>query len=122
MTSGAAPARPPRSVFTRRAPRLDSVANQLLRAARAIPLARLLAAAQVLLLARRHWHRLEPIERRRLIALVRQGRGRGRNLSPAERDELARLIAKADPRLFAGLVVQRFSPVPLPRRLVRGRR
>jgi hypothetical protein len=98
------------------------VANKLLTAARAIPLARLLAAAQVLLLARRHWHRLEPIERRRLIALVRQGRGRGRNLSPAERDELARLIAKADPRLFAGLVVQRFSPVPLPRRLVRGRR
>jgi hypothetical protein len=96
--------------------------GKLLRVGRAIPVARLLAAAQIVLLARRHWHRLEPGERRRLIALVRQGRGRSRNLSPDDRDELARLVAKADPRLFAGLVAQKFSPVPLPRRVVRGRR
>jgi hypothetical protein len=88
----------------------------------AIPLARLLAAAQIVMLARRHWHRLEPGERRRLITLVRRGRVVGRGLSVAERAELARLIAKADPRLFAGLVAQRFSPVPLPRRVVRGKR
>jgi hypothetical protein len=98
------------------------MAGKLFRAARVIPVARLLAAGQIVLLARRHWHRLEPIERRRLIALVRQGRGRSRNLSPDDRDELARLVAKADPRLFAGLVAQKFSPVPLPRRVVRGRR
>jgi hypothetical protein len=98
------------------------VAGTIRNVAGTIPLARLLAAAQVLMLAQRHWHRLEPHERRRLIALVRQGRGRSRNLSARDRAELARLIAKADPRLFAGLVAQRFSPVPLPRRIVRGRR
>jgi hypothetical protein len=98
------------------------MASKFTRAARAIPLARLVAAGQIVLLARRHWHRLEPDERRRLMTLMRQGHGRGRNLPPGDRDELARLIAKADPRLFAGLVAQRFSPVPLPGRFVRGRR
>lgn len=87
-----------------------------------VRLTALLAAADVVMLAHRHWHRLSPPERRRLFALVRKGHGRSRNLSPGERAELERLIAKADPRLFAGLVAQRFSPVPLPNRVVRGRR
>jgi hypothetical protein len=93
------------------------VAPNPLKAARAIPMARLLAAAQVVMLARRHWHRLEPYERRRLITLVRVAGGRRGRLTPGERLELARLIAKADPKLFAGLVVRKFSPVPLPRRM-----
>jgi hypothetical protein len=96
--------------------------STLARTVKLIPLARLVAAAQILMMARRHWHRLEPIERRRMVALVRQTHGRRRNLSASERLELARLIAKADPRLFAGLIAQRFSPVPLPGRVVRGRR
>jgi hypothetical protein len=98
------------------------MASKLLKTAKVVPLARLLAAAEILMLARRHWHRLEPAERRRLLTLVRQGRGRSRNLSSSERVELSRLVAKADPRLFAGLLAQRFSPVPLPRRVVRGPR
>ena len=88
-------------------------------------MARLLAAAQVLILARSHWHRLEPHERRRFIALaahIPPTPSRRHTLSDQERAELLRLIAKADPRLFAGLVAQRFSPVPLPGRIVRGRR
>ena len=89
---------------------------------KAVPLARLLAAGQVLMLARSHWHRLEPHERGRLLSLVRRGRGVGRGLSVAERAELSRLIVKADPRLFTGLMAQRFLPVPLPRRVVRGKR
>ncbi len=96
--------------------------GKLTRISRVVPLARLLAAGQIVLMARQHWHRLDPDERRRLIALVRRGHGRPSHLSPRDRTELARLIAKADPRLFAGLVAQRFSPVPLPSRLVRGRR
>jgi hypothetical protein len=90
--------------------------------ARLIPLAKLLAAAEILMLARRHWHLLEPDERRRVIALVGHTHGRRRNLSQGDREELAQLIHKADPRLFAGLVAQRFSPVPLPGRVVRGKR
>jgi hypothetical protein len=31
-------------------------------------------------------------------------------------------VAKAEPRLFAGQVADKLSPVPLPRRLVRGPR
>lgn len=85
-------------------------------------MARLLAAAQVVMLARRHWHRLEPHERRRVITLVRVAGGRRGKLTPAERLELVRLIAKADPKLFAGLVAQKLSPVPFPERMVRGKR
>ena len=98
------------------------MSSKLVATAKLIPLARLIAAAKILMLARQHWHKLEPAERRRLVALVRQTQGRPRNLSGSERLELARLIAKADPRMFAGLVAQRFSPVRLPGRVVRGPR
>jgi hypothetical protein len=98
------------------------VAPNPLKAARAIPMARLLAAAQVVMLARRHWHRLDPYERRRVITLVRVAGGRRGRLTPDERLELARLVAKADPKLFAGLVVKKFSPVPIPKRMVREKR
>jgi hypothetical protein len=98
------------------------MAMKITKLAKAIPLARLVVAGQIVLLAREHWHRLEPAERRRLITLVRRGRGRRRNLSEGERVELARLIHKADPWLFAQLVAERFTPVPIPSRLLRGRR
>jgi hypothetical protein len=98
------------------------MAGKLAKTAKAIPLARLVVAGKIVLLAREHWHRLEPAERRRLITLVRRGHGRPRNLSPGDREELARLIRKADPWLFARLVAQRFSPVPLPGGLGRDRR
>jgi hypothetical protein len=98
------------------------MAGKIVKAVNLVPLARLLAATRVLMLARSHWHRLEPAERRRVVMLVRVAGSRRGRLTAAERLELARLIAKADPRLFAGLVAQRFSPVPLPRRVVRGKR
>jgi hypothetical protein len=87
---------------------------------RRLPVFKLLAIAEIALLARSHVSRLDAGERRRLFSLLLTGRGRGRNLSPAERDELARLVSKAEPRLFAGLAADRLSPVPLPRRVVRG--
>lgn len=87
-----------------------------------IPLARLLAAAEIALLAHDHVAQLEPQERRRIVQILRKGHGRRRNLSEAERHELARLVAKAEPRLFVGHAAQRFSPVPLPRRIVEGPR
>jgi hypothetical protein len=87
-----------------------------------VPLVKLLAAAELALLARDHLRRLTPAERRRLLSLVRAGRGRRRNLSAHERAELTALIAKVEPRLLAGAAAERLSPVPLPRRLLFGPR
>ncbi len=87
-----------------------------------MPLLKLLAVAEVALLARDHIMRLSPNERRRLVELARIGRGRRHNLSEAEREELAVLIASMEPRLLAGHAVQKMSPVPLPRRLLYGTR
>jgi hypothetical protein len=89
---------------------------------RRIPIVRLLSAAELALLARDHLSRLSPSERRRLVALVRVGRGRRNRLTDAERDELERLLAKLEPRLLVGEAINRLSPVPLPRRLVFGPR
>jgi hypothetical protein len=86
-----------------------------------LPVFKLLAVAEIALLARDHVSRLDADERRRLLSLVRKAKGRTRrNLDDAEREELAQLVAKAEPRLFAGLVADKLSPVPLPRRLTHG--
>ncbi|MEA2199300.1 MAG: hypothetical protein QOJ25_3351 [Solirubrobacteraceae bacterium] len=87
---------------------------------RRIPVLRLLALAEVAVLARDHITKLSAAEWRRLIELIRIGRGRPRNLSPRQRDELQRLVAKAEPRVFAGQAVEKFSPVPVPKRLLYG--
>ena len=87
---------------------------------RKIPAAMLIEIAEVVLLAREHLKKLEPDERRRVVELVRAGRGRPHNLSSREHEELARLVAKAQPRLFFGLAAEQLSPVPLPRRVVFG--
>lgn len=87
-----------------------------------VPVVKLLTAAELVITARRHLGRLTPEERRRIATLIRVGRGRRRNLSEDEREELAGLIAKVEPRLLAGQAIDAFSPVPLPRRLVYGRR
>jgi hypothetical protein len=87
-----------------------------------LPVLKLIAIGEIALLARSHAVKLSGDERRRLLALVRKGRGRRSKLSADEREELSKLAAKAEPRLFAGLVADKLSPIPLPRRLVRGRR
>ena len=88
-----------------------------------LPVLKLLAIAEIALLARDHVSKLDAEERRRMLLLVRKGKGRtARNLSEQEREELAGLVAKAEPRRFAGLVADKLSPVPLPRRVVHGAR
>jgi hypothetical protein len=87
-----------------------------------LPILKLLAAAEILLLLRDHVGRLEPAERRRVVELVRKGRGRTSNLSRRERDELAELVAKAEPRLFVVDAADKLSPVPLPKQLLSGKR
>jgi hypothetical protein len=86
-----------------------------------IPVAKLLVIGELALLARTHVERLDPQERRRFLVLMGRARGRRRNMSDRERAEFAALTAKLEPRLFAGLVADRFSPVPLPRRVVEGK-
>jgi hypothetical protein len=77
------------------------------RALRSLPAARLIVLGELLLLAREHLQKLDPQERRRIVELVRRGRGRPRNLSDRERRELARLVEKAEPREFLGNAVKR---------------
>ena len=89
---------------------------------RAIPVVKLLAAAEILLIAREHIERLDPYERRRVFQLVRKGRGRPSHLNADEREELRDLVAKAEPRLLVGEVAEQLSPVGLPHRIVRGRK
>ncbi len=89
---------------------------------RRLPVLKLLVAAELALLAHEHVTRLTPYERRRVLALIGHGRGRRRNLSPAEREELATLIARMEPRMLFGRTVDRLSPVPLPSLLLYGRR
>jgi hypothetical protein len=62
---------------------------------------RVLAIAQVAILARRHLQLLETDERSRLVALVRKSHGRPRrNLSANEREEMLRLVRKLEPGAF----------------------
>ena len=62
---------------------------------------RILAIAQVALLARRHLTLLEPDERSRLVKLVAKSKGRPqRNLSANEREEMLRLVRKLEPGQF----------------------
>lgn len=89
---------------------------------RRVPVLKLLSAAEIALLAHDHITRLDRRERHRLVELVRIGRGRRRNLSDAEREELSTLVARIEPRLFVGHTLNMLSPLPLPRRLVYGPR
>jgi hypothetical protein len=87
-----------------------------------LPIMRLLALGEIAVLAKAHLDKLEPQERRRLLVLLRDGHGRPSNLSSRQREELEALIAKAEPRLFAGTAAEKLSPIPLPDSVVRGRR
>jgi hypothetical protein len=88
---------------------------------RRLPIMRLLAIGEIAVLARDHFERLTPVERRRLVVLLRRGRGRPSNLNKRDRRELAALIAKVEPRAFAGAAADKLSPVPLPDRVVHGK-
>ena len=83
---------------------------------------KLLAVAEVGMLAHNHFRRLTPVERRRLIELVRIAHGRPSNLNSSEREDLRELVARLEPRVLAGEAANRLSPFPLPGRVVRGPR
>lgn len=81
---------------------------------RRLPFFKVLALGQVALLAFNHLKRLTPAERRRLASLVR----RGWKLDAAEKRELREIVRKLETRSFAFGAADRFSPVPLPKRLM----
>jgi hypothetical protein len=78
---------------------------------RRLPVARLVLLAEVAILAGEHVGRLEPSERRRVVTLLRRARLRPGNLTQRERAELAMLVAKAEPKLFAKSVAKKFNPL-----------
>lgn len=84
---------------------------------RRIPVLRLLVLGEVLMLARTHIERLTPKERRRLVVLLREAKGRPSTLGARQHEELQDLIAKAAPGMFAAAAARKLSPVPLPRNL-----
>ncbi len=85
------------------------------RAGRALPLAWLLVAGRVALMLREHYAILTPHQRRRLRQLVGKSRGRPRNLSKAEREELRRIVSRLDLRRLTHNVTAMASPLPWPR-------
>ena len=87
-----------------------------------VPVARVLLVVQLAILAQRHLRKLDSAQRRRLLALLARTRGRPRSLPAGERRELLYLLARLEPRLFFGTAARRVSPVPLPKRLLYGRR
>jgi hypothetical protein len=100
--------------------RLLLTRTPLKRLARGVPVLALLSAAEVARLAGEHVGRLEAGERRRLIHLGGRLRGGPASLSRAEREELGALVAKLEPRAFAGSAARKLSPVPVPKRLAYG--
>jgi hypothetical protein len=70
----------------------------------------LVAALELAWIARRHWRRLEPDERRRLIELARNSKGRPSKLDAGERREAAELLEKLDYAQFGGTVAGTLLP------------
>jgi ABC-type lipoprotein export system ATPase subunit len=88
---------------------------------RRLPAARLLAAAELVVLAREHLGKLEPHERRRVVELLTRARGRPRSLSVRERHELGRLVRKVEPKAFVQAATTKLTGVPVgPKRGRRG--
>jgi len=74
----------------------------------------IIALADVALLTRSHWKRLEPEERRRLRELIRKAKLRpSKKLSARERREASELFDKMGYAELAGGAVKRFVPLPL---------
>src|ERR1700743_1362887 len=92
------------------------------RMANAVPLARLLLIGEVALMTGRHLKKLDAEERRRLGSLILGSARKRGTLSASERVELLRLVAKLEPRMLLGTAVRRVSPVPIPGRILYGKR
>ena len=70
----------------------------------------IVAAAQVALIANRHWRRLEPEERRRLRELLVKSKGRPSKLTARDRQEVEQLLQKLDYAELGGNVATTLLP------------
>jgi hypothetical protein len=91
-------------------------------ASKKTPLGRALMLGEVALIAGRHISHLSGPERRRLLELLAISARRRGHLTTRERRDLSFLLARLEPRLLVGTAVRRVSPVPIPARLLYGRR
>jgi hypothetical protein len=85
-------------------------------AVRALPWTRLLAVARGTITTKRHWDKLTPAERRSLVRLVRQSKGRPSNLSLRERHQLRRLVVKLELQRLGSDLAALASPLARRRR------
>jgi hypothetical protein len=92
------------------------------RIGRTIPLAPLLLAGEMTMIATRHIAKLDGSQRRRLVSLLGKARGLPGNLTEEERREVLALLAVLEPRLFLGSAVRTISPLPVPKRILYGPR
>jgi len=86
------------------------------------PMVVVLVGANIAAMTWTHLAKLNGAQRRRLLALLWQSRGRPHSLGRGERDELGALVELLEPRLFLGSATKRLSPVPVPKRLLYGPR
>lgn len=77
----------------------------LRRALYALPWMRVVLVAQGLVAAKRHYDRLTPKEREDLKRILRESRGRPRNVSPKDRQRLRELVSKMEPGTLARTLV-----------------
>jgi hypothetical protein len=70
----------------------------------------LIAAAEIALATYRHWRRLEPPERARLLQLARKAKGRPSKLSDSEARELEQLLEKLGHAELAGDIARTVLP------------
>jgi hypothetical protein len=78
----------------------------------------LIAVAESGWAAWRHWRRLQPAERQRLLSLARKSRGRPSRLSASERREVDQLLEKLGHVELAGSVAAAWLPFRWMSRLV----
>ena len=70
--------------------------------------------AELAVLLKHHWERLDEKERKRLPELVRKSKGRPSNLSLREKREMRRMVDKIGPRELVVGAADRVSPVGVP--------
>ena len=89
---------------------------------RKVPLLWAFAVAEALATTKRHFDGVDPRARRRAVELVRKSKGRARNLSPAEKSELRRLVGEMDLWQLSKDLAAVASPVGMPGRRRKQRR